>query len=169
MNRSLSGYWKRIAMIAGGGTVAGALTFGLAAPFMGVLIGHSMGLAGAAVIKAGLAALASGAVASGGMGIAGGTAVILGGGALLGIEVSGSAAAANPVGILIQAAKIEVFFDASSPDTKMQDKSSKMSSPSSKPRSREWMKSSKTPASILVLRVVALPNERRLSILSGHA
>ena len=47
VNRSLSGYWKRVAIIAGVGTVAGALTFGIAAPFIGGLIGHTMGLAGA--------------------------------------------------------------------------------------------------------------------------
>ena len=111
VNRSLSGYWKNIAIIAGIGTVAGALTFGIAAPIIGGLIGHSMGLAGAAAVKAGLAAMGGGAIAHGGMGVAGGTAVIFGGGALLGMGVGGSVAATmNPAGVLIQAVKIEVFL-----------------------------------------------------------
>jgi len=111
VNRSLAGYWTNIAIIAGIGTVAGALTFGIAAPFIGGLIGHSMGLAGAAAVKAGLAAMGGGAIASGGMGIAGGTAVIFGGGALLGMGVGGSVAATmNPASVLIQAVKIEVFL-----------------------------------------------------------
>ena len=111
VNRSLSGYWKNIAIIAGVGTVAGALTFGIAAPIIGGLIGHSMGLAGAAAVKAGLAAMGGGAIACGGMGVAGGTAVIFGGGALLGIGVGDSVAATiNPASALIQAVKIEVFL-----------------------------------------------------------
>ena len=111
VTRSLSGYWERVAIIAGIGTVAGALTFGVAAPFIGGIIGHTMGLAGAAAVKAGLAAMGCGAVASGGMGIAGGTAVIVGGGALLGMGVGSSVAAMmNPAGVLIQAVKIEVFL-----------------------------------------------------------
>jgi hypothetical protein len=111
VNRSLSGYWKNVAIIAGVGTVAGALTFGVAAPFIGGFIGHTMGLAGAAAVKAGLAAMGGGAIASGGMGIAGGTAVIFGGGALLGMGVGSSIAATmNPASVLIQAVKIEVFL-----------------------------------------------------------
>jgi len=111
VNRSLSGYWKNIAIIAGVGTVAGALTFGIAAPIIGGLIGHSMGLAGAAAVKAGLAAMGGGAIACGGMGVAGGTAVIFGGGALLGMGVGDSVAATmNPASVLIQAVKIEVFL-----------------------------------------------------------
>jgi len=111
INRSLSGYWKNIAIIAGVGTLAGALTFGIAAPVIGGLIGHSLGLAGAAAVKAGLAALGGGAIVSHGMGIAGGTAVLVGGGALLGMGVGGSlAAASNPAGVLVQTVKIEVFL-----------------------------------------------------------
>ncbi len=111
VNRSLSGYWQNVAVIAGAGTVAAALTFGIAAPFIGVLIGHTMGLAGAAAVKAGLAAIGCGAIASGGMGIAGGAAVIVGGGALLGMGVGSSVAAMmNPASVLIQAVKIEVFL-----------------------------------------------------------
>lgn len=111
VNRSLSGYWQSVAIIAGVGAVGAALTFGIAAPFIGVAIGHTMGLAGAAAIKAGLAAIGCGAIASGGMGIAGGTAVIVGGGALLGMGVGSSVAAMmNPAGALIQAVKIEVFL-----------------------------------------------------------
>jgi hypothetical protein len=111
VNRALSGYWKNIAIVAGVGTVAGALTFGIAAPFIGGLIGHTMGLAGMAAVKAGLAAIGCGAIASGGMGIAGGTAVIVGGGALLGMGVGSSVAGmANPAGVLVQAVKIEVFL-----------------------------------------------------------
>lgn len=111
VNRSLSGYWKSVAIMAGVGTVAGALTLGIAAPIIGGLIGHSMGFAGAAAVKAGLAAMGAGAIASGGMGIAGSAAVIFGGGALLGLGV-GSAVAATmtPAGVLIQAGKIEVFL-----------------------------------------------------------
>ena len=110
VNRSLSGYWKSIAIIAGIGTVAGALTFGIAAPIIGGLIGHTMGLAGVAAVKAGLAALGGGAIASGGIGIAGGTALIFGGGALLGMGVGSVAATMNPAGVLLQAVKIEVFL-----------------------------------------------------------
>jgi hypothetical protein len=111
VNRSLSGYWKNVAIVAGVGTVAGALTFGIAAPIIGGIIGHTMGFAGAAAIKAGLAAMGGGAIASGGMGAAGGTAVILGGGALLGMGIGSSVSATmNPAGVLIQAVRIEVFL-----------------------------------------------------------
>ncbi len=111
VNRSLSGYWKSVAVIAGVGAVGGALTFGIAAPLIGGLIGHTMGLAGAAAVKAGLAAMGGGAIVSGGMGIAGGTAVIFGGGAVLGMGVASSVAATmNPASVLMQAVKIEVFL-----------------------------------------------------------
>ncbi len=111
VSRSLSGHWKRIAVIAGIGTAAGALTFGVAAPIIGCIIGHSMGLAGVAAVKAGLVALGGGAVTSGGMGLAGGTAVIFGGGALLGMGVAGSVAdSVNPENALVQAVKIQVFL-----------------------------------------------------------
>jgi hypothetical protein len=99
----------RAATVAAG---AGALTAGVALPFIGVFLGHAwFGLAGAAAVKAGLAALGGGAIACGGWGIAGGATVIVGGGALLG-GVSGYsiATAMNPATVLVQAVKMEVFL-----------------------------------------------------------
>ena len=110
VNRSLSGFWRNAAIAAGVGTAVGALTFGIAAPFIGGLVGHAMGLAGAAAVNAGLAALGGGAVAAGGLGVAGGTAVVVGGGALLGMGVGSLGVMMNPASVLIQAVKIEVFL-----------------------------------------------------------
>jgi hypothetical protein len=115
VNRSFSGDWKRVAIVAGVTTAAagaGALTAGMALPLIGGFVGHAwMGLAGAAAVKAGLAALGGGSIAAGGLGIAGGTAVVVGGGALLGgIGGYSIAAVMNPATVLIQAVKIEVFL-----------------------------------------------------------
>jgi hypothetical protein len=110
VNRSVSRFWWKLAIATGVGTALGALTFGIAAPFIGGLIGHAMGLAGAAAVNAGLAALGGGAVAAGGLGIAGGQVVIVGGGALLGIGLGSLGVMMNPASVLIQAVKIEVFL-----------------------------------------------------------
>lgn len=66
------------------GAVLIAITGGLAAPYIGGIVGASMGLSGVAAVNAGLAFLGGGAIAAGGMGMAGGTAVLIGGGAMLG-------------------------------------------------------------------------------------
>ncbi len=91
---------KKLALIAGGTVVGGAVCFftaGAAAPAVGALIGSSfMGLSGCAATSAGLAALGGGAIAAGGGGIAAGAALITasltGAGALLGALGMGTVA-----------------------------------------------------------------------------
>jgi hypothetical protein len=97
----------------------GGLTLGIAAPFIGGLVGGAMGLGGAAAVKAGLAALGGGALAAGGFGMAGGTTVLVGGGALLGglgtsaIAVRAGATSdrgLSPDQAMLSAVKIDVFL-----------------------------------------------------------
>ena len=58
------------------GVVGMALTGGLAAPYVGSMVGvHALGLAGSAATQGGLAALGGGAISAGGFGVAGGTGV----------------------------------------------------------------------------------------------
>lgn len=91
---------KKVAFVAGGTAVGGALCFftaGAAAPAVGAFIGSSfMGLSGAAATSAGLAALGGGAIAAGGGGMAAGTALVTacltGAGGLLGALGMGTAA-----------------------------------------------------------------------------
>ncbi len=112
--KSLSRYWLRLGVGAVGGVALGALTFGIAAPVIGGLIGTAMAVSSAA-LHAGLAALGFGALATGGLGLAGGgTGLVVGGGALLGL-VGGSSAATSASSLtaesaLLLAAKIEVFM-----------------------------------------------------------
>jgi hypothetical protein len=115
-HRTLSGHWRKIAIrtivgIAGVGI--GALTAGLAAPFIGGLVGSSMGFSGAVSVNAGLAAI-GGALTAGGFGMAGGTAVIVGGGAILGFGAAGiggyTIATMSPEQALLAAAKLEAMF-----------------------------------------------------------
>jgi len=92
--------WKKIALVGGiavGGGVLSFFTGGVAAPFVGSLVGSAMGLSGAAATSAGLAALGGGALAAGGGGMALGTLV-----------VGGAAAAAGAVGGGVLASKVPV-------------------------------------------------------------
>ena len=92
--------WKKIALIGGVAVGGGALAFftgGLAAPFVGGLVGSAMGLSGAAATSAGLAALGGGALAAGGGGMAVGTLV-----------VGGTVAAAGAGGAGLLASKVPV-------------------------------------------------------------
>ena len=82
---SLTGKWVKLFFGLLVGLGLGAVTMGLAAPFIGGLIGASMGLSGAAATAAGLAAIGGGSLAAGGLGMAGGTVILVGGGTLLGL------------------------------------------------------------------------------------
>ena len=71
--------WKKYAMVSLGTALAGVAvmaTGGLAAPFVGSMVGGAMGLSGAAATSAGLAAIGGGAIAVGGGGMAAGTAIV---------------------------------------------------------------------------------------------
>lgn len=68
--------WGRVAAIGIVGAAVGVATGGLAAPYIGGMIGASMGLSGAAATSAGLAALGGGALAAGGFGVFGGTILV---------------------------------------------------------------------------------------------
>ncbi|UZD48723.1 hypothetical protein [Peribacillus frigoritolerans] len=81
--RSLSGFYTKMLVGAGLGSVLVAITAGLALPYVATLVAPA-GLAGAAAINAGLAALGGGAIAAGGFGMAGGITVIVGGGSIFG-------------------------------------------------------------------------------------
>jgi len=82
------GLWQKIIPVAVVGTFMG-VTGGLAAPAIGILIGQSVGLAGAAAVSYGLAFLGGGSLAAGGFGMAGGTALITALGAGSGIVGGG--------------------------------------------------------------------------------
>jgi len=115
VDRSLSGFWKTALAGAFVGTAVGALTFGIAAPFVAGLVSQALGIVGAAAMNAGLAAIGGGAIAAAGLGVAEGTAVLVGGGALLGGLGAGSgaaslSAAASRATMLISCTKIEVFL-----------------------------------------------------------
>jgi hypothetical protein len=116
--RQLEGFWLKIGIGIVPGVAVGGLTLGIAAPFIGGLVGGAMGLGGAAAVKAGLAALGGGALAAGGFGMAGGTTVLVGGGALLGGLGTGAIAmragatserGLSPGQAMLSAVKIEVF------------------------------------------------------------
>lgn len=81
--------WGRVAVVGAAGLGLGALTGGLAAPFVGASIAAASGLSGAAATSAGLAALGGGSLAAGGLGMAGGTMFVTGVGAF----AAGAAAA----------------------------------------------------------------------------
>ncbi len=92
--------WKKIALVGGVTVGGGALAFftgGLAAPFVGGLIGSAMGLSGAAAVSAGLAAAGGGALAAGGGGMALGTLVVTGSAAAVGAGGAGFLASKVPV------------------------------------------------------------------------
>ena len=96
------------------GLAAGVLTLGIAAPFVGGLIGAAVGLHGAAAASAGLAAIGGGSLAAGGLGMVGGTAVLVGGGAIFGVGMGVGAASwtsgSSRSQLLLQCAKVEVFL-----------------------------------------------------------
>ena len=112
--RSISGYNVKLAIGVLAGLGLGALTLGLAAPFIGGLVGGAVGLHGAAAMTYGLAALGGGAVAAGGYGMAGGTVALVGGGAILGLGAGGTvgwaAAGMTAESTLLSAAKLEVVL-----------------------------------------------------------
>jgi hypothetical protein len=110
---SMTGKWWKLGVGILVGLGLGAFTLGLAAPFIGGLIGTSLlGLHGAAATVAGLAAIGGGSVAAGGLGMAGGTAILVGGGALLGLGTGAGGgywvATMTSGTALFQAAKLEV-------------------------------------------------------------
>ncbi len=111
---SISGYWFKLGVGVAAGLGLGALTFGLAAPFIAGATGAGMGLAGAAGVNAGLAALGGGAIAAGGFGMTGGLVALVGGGALLGVGTGGIAgrvaAGMTAETVLLSAAKLEVVL-----------------------------------------------------------
>jgi|GEM_PF-3086653 len=113
-HKALSGYWFKVAIGIVAGLGIGALTLGIAAPFIAGAVGGAMGLGGAAAVNAGLAAIGGGAVAAGGFGMTGGMVVLVGGGALLGLGAGGIAgttiANLTAVSILLSAAKLEVVL-----------------------------------------------------------
>jgi len=117
--RELERFWLHFGLHVVPGIAIGTLTLGIAAPFIGGLVGGAMGLTGAAAVKAGLAALGGGALAAGGLGMTGGTTVLVGGGALLGGLGTGALAlrqsashapGLSPEQATLSAVKIEVFL-----------------------------------------------------------
>jgi len=112
--KAISHYWYKLGAGVMAGFGLGALAFGIAAPFIGGLVGASMGLSGAAAVNAGLAALGGGSLAAGGFGMAGGTVVLVGGGALLGFGVGAGGgrllASITPESALLSSAKLEVVL-----------------------------------------------------------
>ena len=97
----MSWSWKKTALVTGavvGGSALAFVTGGLAAPFVGTLIGTGMlgaGLTGAAATSAGLAALGGGSLAAGGGGMAAGAALVSGAAAVFGAAAAGAGAAAT--------------------------------------------------------------------------
>src|SRR5262245_58731706 len=112
--KSIGGYRFKLGVGILAGLGLGALTFGLAAPFIAGAIGGAMGLGGAAALNAGLAAVGGGAVAAGGLGMTGGLVALVGGGALLGMGTGGIAgrvvAGMTAQTVLLSAAKVEVVL-----------------------------------------------------------
>jgi len=112
--KSLSGYWYKVFLGLVAGLGVGALTLGLAAPFIATAIGGFMGLSGAAAYSAGLAALGGGAIAAGGFGMSGGMVVLVGGGAILFAGLGGAggriAVSMTAASALLSAAKLEVIL-----------------------------------------------------------
>lgn len=110
--RSLSGFYKKMLIGAGTGTLLFAITAGFAAPYLATLAAPAT-LSGAAAVNAGLAALGGGAIVAGGFGMAGGMAVIVGGGSIFG-AMSGTALGAllskSSDFALLESAKLEVVM-----------------------------------------------------------
>jgi hypothetical protein len=119
--------WGRIAALSAVGAVVGVATAGWAAPYIGGVIGASLGLTGAAATSAGLAALGGGSLAAGGFGIFGGTILVTGAGGVVAAGVAGVAAGLSPIGtaeIIADAMKLDllaklVLADAPDRDQKL--------------------------------------------------
>lgn len=104
--------WGRVAAIGVVGAAVGIATGGLAAPYIGGMIGASMGLSGAAATSAGLAALGGGSVAAGGFGIFGGTILVGGVGGVVAGGAAGAATRYSPAGageVVLDAIKLELM------------------------------------------------------------
>ncbi len=112
--KAISHFWYKLGAGVMAGMGLGALAFGIAAPFIGGLIGGAMGLSGAAATSAGLAFLGGGSIAAGGFGMAGGMAVIVGGGAMLGVSTGAAGgrvlASITSETTLLASAKLEVVL-----------------------------------------------------------
>jgi len=112
--KSIGGYYLKVAFGLLAGLGLGALTMGLAAPFIAGAIGAAMGLSGAAAVSAGFAVLGGGAIAAGGFGMTGGMVVIVGGGAILGVGAGAGGgtlvAQMTASEALLSAAKLEVML-----------------------------------------------------------
>ena len=104
--------WGRIAAIGVVGAAVGIATGGLAAPYIGGVIGASMGLSGAAATSAGLAALGGGSLAAGGFGIFGGTILVGGVGGVVAGGAAGAATRYSPAGtgeVVLDAIKLDLI------------------------------------------------------------
>ena len=104
--------WGRIVLLGLGGLALGVVTAGLAAPFVGGLVGGMMGFSGAVASSAGLAALGGGSLAAGGLGMAGGTALLAGCGGILGMSATsavGHATRKPPWLLVSDAVKLQVY------------------------------------------------------------
>lgn len=91
--------WGKLALLGGGGLIAGLAGGAALAPIVGAALGSSAGLYGAAATLHGLASLGGGALAAGGLGVAGGTWLVAGAGA------AGGAGVASAVNVLRQLSK----------------------------------------------------------------
>ena len=119
--------WGKIAALSAVGAVVGAATAGWAAPYIGGMIGASLGLTGAAATSAGLAALGGGSLAAGGFGIFGGTILVTGAGGVVAAGAAGVAAGFSPAGsgeVIADAMKLDllaklVLADAPDRDQKL--------------------------------------------------
>lgn len=104
--------WGRVAAIGVVGAAVGIATGGLAAPYIGGMIGASMGLSGAAATSAGLAALGGGSLAAGGFGVFGGTILVGGVGGVVAGGAAGAATRYSPAGtgeVVLDAIKLELM------------------------------------------------------------
>jgi hypothetical protein len=104
--------WGRVAAIGVVGAAVGIATGGLAAPYIGGMIGASMGLSGAAATSAGLAALGGGSLAAGGFGVFGGTILVGGVGGVVAGGAAGAATRYSPAGtgeVVLDAIKLELI------------------------------------------------------------
>jgi hypothetical protein len=104
--------WGRVAAIGVVGAAVGVATGGLAAPYIGGMIGASMGLSGAAATSAGLAALGGGSLAAGGFGVFGGTILVGGVGGVVAGGAAGAATRYSPAGageVVLDAIKLDLL------------------------------------------------------------
>ena len=104
--------WGRVAAVGVVGAAVGVATGGLAAPYIGGMIGASMGLSGAAATSAGLAALGGGSLAAGGLGVFGGTILVGGVGGVVAGSAAGAATRYSPAGageVVLDAIKLDLL------------------------------------------------------------